>query len=105
MSNNVYLGKSLLNLFSSNNINNIDYILNYNKNININKSHFKIYDNKLYFIYNDEIYSDTDIHEYINFIQNHIKNIYPEYGNEWYMSYKKYDTNLIYTINNLCNIL
>ena len=123
MDNNHYLEKSLINLFTSDIINKINK--SYNCNNNIITSYFKLFDNKLYFIYNDEqsnehsneyihehsnepihkIYLDTKIHEYMHFIQNYIKNIYPEYGNKWYISYKKCNIDIIYKVNNLCNIL
>ena len=144
MDNNNYLEKSLINLFTSDIINKVNK--SYNCNNNIITSYFKLFDNKLYFIYNDEqsneyihehsneyihehsneyihensneyihehsneqihykIYLDTKIHEYMHFIQNYIKNIYPEYGNKWYISYKKCNIDIIYKVNNLCNIL
>jgi hypothetical protein len=101
--NNSYLEKSLIHLFTSKTLNKINISYNFNKKNML--SCFKIYDNKLYFIYNDEVYLDTEVHQYINLIQNYIKNIYPEYGNNWYISYKKCDTDIIYTVNNLCNIV
>ena len=98
---NNYLKKSLLSIFSKT-------IKENNKN---NISKIQISDTNLFIEYsNNTILNNTILNNIKDLLYNtekYIKNIYPEFGNDWNFSYKLTNNYLLEEINhhNICIIL
>jgi hypothetical protein len=100
-----YLKKSLLSIFGK--------VIKQNNIVNI--QNIQINDTNLFIIYSDNtlpsdnklINLENDINAILFNTTKYIKNIYPEFGNDWYFSYKLTNNYLLEKIddNNICIIL